>query len=321
MIVNDLNLRKIGLGGKVTNTNGYDIIFTNTADTALNHEMAYYDYTTGTLYAFVKVTATHAADFQIYMYYGNSSITTSQENITGVWSDRYVGVWHLEESAAPYLDSTSNNTDLAVESSPVQADGKIRKGIDATAGSLVDTTPSANIYQTQPTFEAWVYLDSLVTTDTPAVTIDGGFSGDGWFTLDIDSSERPFFRKSYGTGSGERHQAQSPDALSTGQWYYLVGTRPSLSTLKIYVNGTLKATATSVANALASNNSNFRIGYRDSKRWPGKIDEVRISNAERSINYIQTVYNSIANYSTYVTVDGQKPLDAGGAFLFNLINR
>jgi hypothetical protein len=35
------------------------------------------------------------------MSYGNPAITTPTANPTGVWSNGYVGVWHLKETSAP----------------------------------------------------------------------------------------------------------------------------------------------------------------------------------------------------------------------------
>lgn len=312
------SLRQVGLGGKVYNANGYDIIVTDSSNNQLSHEIEYYSPTLGTFIGHAKITAGGSADTILYLYYGNDSISTSQENITSVWSDNFVGVWHLNNTS--YLDSTSNNTDLSAESSPAIVDNDyLYKGLDSNSGSLVDTTPSANIYQSLPTFECLCKLESLLSNDGPLVTIDGGFSGDGWLTMDLDSSERPYFRKSHGTGSGEYSQVTSPDALSLDTWYHIVATRPTTSTMRIYVNGVLKASISGTDTRLAGNNSNFRIGFRDSRRFLGEIDEVRIHSTPRSADYITTLYRSLLLQSTYVTYGEQEPLDSGGAFLLNFV--
>src|ERR1700694_1577123 len=104
-------LATVANGGKVQNSSGYDIILTSdvAGSTKLDHEIESYNATTGALSFWVRIPAlSHTTDTAIYMQYGNSSITTSQENKAGVWDTSYKMVLHLGESAAPYNDSTSN---------------------------------------------------------------------------------------------------------------------------------------------------------------------------------------------------------------------
>ncbi|HEX5431489.1 MAG TPA: DUF2341 domain-containing protein, partial [Bryobacteraceae bacterium] len=100
--VTDPLLKTVANGGHVTNASGYDIIFT--ADAAgtqkLNHEIESYDPVTGQFTAWVQAPAvSHSADTVIYLFYGNDSITTSQENKTGVWDSNYKFVQHLSDGA------------------------------------------------------------------------------------------------------------------------------------------------------------------------------------------------------------------------------
>ena len=90
----------------------YDIIFKTSGGTQLDHEVEYWSATTGKLIAWVRIpTLDYNDDTVIYMYYGNSAITSSQEDAAGVWDSNYVAVWHLKESgdgtADEYTDSTS----------------------------------------------------------------------------------------------------------------------------------------------------------------------------------------------------------------------
>ncbi|NIO06968.1 MAG: DUF2341 domain-containing protein, partial [Deltaproteobacteria bacterium] len=75
-----------------------------------------YDGTNGRLVAWVRVPfVSKDSNTTIYMYYGNSCITSSQQNAAGVWDQYYEGVWHLKESGngtlGEYGDSTSNTND------------------------------------------------------------------------------------------------------------------------------------------------------------------------------------------------------------------
>ena len=40
----------------------------------------------------------YTANTTIYIYYGNSSISTDQSNPTGVWDANFLAVWHLKEN-------------------------------------------------------------------------------------------------------------------------------------------------------------------------------------------------------------------------------
>src|SRR5260370_2048475 len=140
-------LATVGNGGKVQKANGYDIIFTSDALAAnkLDHEIESYDPTTGTISLWVRIpTVSHTTDTVIYLLYGNSSITTSQENKTGVWRNGYVGVWHLSSNGAiSAADSTGTNSGTI--SSVTAATGKIG-GAGSFSGSNTShmRIPSSN---------------------------------------------------------------------------------------------------------------------------------------------------------------------------------
>jgi len=62
----------------------------------LDYEIDNYNPVTGTAGYWVRIpTLSHTIDTIIYMWYGNSTVTVSQENKPGVWSNGYVNVWHF----------------------------------------------------------------------------------------------------------------------------------------------------------------------------------------------------------------------------------
>ena len=102
-------------GGKVQNANGYDIaFFSDQGVTPLNWDLDYF--TTSRprerLPAWVKIPAlSHfTADTVIYVYYGNSSISTFQGNTNGTWDANYLSVIHFNSSGTQN-DATSKNRD------------------------------------------------------------------------------------------------------------------------------------------------------------------------------------------------------------------
>jgi nitrogen regulatory protein PII-like uncharacterized protein len=94
-------------------SNGSDILFTDsTGAIQFNHEIEYYNDTTGQLVAWVNVTEISSwEDTVIYMYYGNSE-SGNQQNVEGVWDSNYVMVHHMGDiSTSSINDSTSNSYD------------------------------------------------------------------------------------------------------------------------------------------------------------------------------------------------------------------
>ena len=85
--------------GDVTSAEGYDILFraeddttcggAGTAPCVLDHEIESYDGSTGTLVVFVRVPVLqNSVNTVIYMYYGDVTVTCSQENSEGVWDSK-----------------------------------------------------------------------------------------------------------------------------------------------------------------------------------------------------------------------------------------
>jgi hypothetical protein len=109
--------------------NGNDILFTKAdGTTKLSHQIESFTSGTGALVTWVKIPSpglSSAANTSIYMYYGNSSVS-SQENPTDVWTANYLGVYHLNESTgSDPRDSTSNARHGIQSSSPPQMAGQI----------------------------------------------------------------------------------------------------------------------------------------------------------------------------------------------------
>jgi hypothetical protein len=196
-------LKTAANGGHVTNANGYDIIFTSDAagTQKLNHEIESYNGSTGQFIAWVKIsTLLHTTDTVVYLFYGNSSITTSQENKTGVWDSNYKLVYHMRDNAANVnvTDSTSNGytgaaaANTSTKQTPGQIDGALT--FNGTSDYVTSTSfrgPADNI-----TVEAWVKPSSV--PGAQKIILEGGSSTDGYLRLEASSSNH--FRTYFGNG-------------------------------------------------------------------------------------------------------------------------
>lgn len=146
-------LKTIGNGGKVENDAGYDIIFASDAEgtTILDHEIESYSPTTGAFTAWVRIpTLSASTDTTIYMFYGNSNISASQERASSVWDSNFKFVAHLNSPGtdAERYDSTAdqnsiykysgdpNTFDVAVSQSSDDAQEATSTGAVTTNGTF-----------------------------------------------------------------------------------------------------------------------------------------------------------------------------------------
>ena len=118
--------------GSVTNASGYDVIFTSDAAGAnvLAFEQDSYSATTGQINYWIKIPSlSSSVDNVIFMFYGNSSVTTDQSNKTAVWSNGYVGVWHLPNGTTLSTnDSTSHANNATNVNSVTASAGEVGGG-------------------------------------------------------------------------------------------------------------------------------------------------------------------------------------------------
>ncbi len=161
-------LRTTGNGGNVTDAQGDDIIFSlnSQGTTLLDFERERYTPTTGEIIAWVEIPTLDFDDNTVvYMFYGNSSVTSSQENVAGTWDTTYDGVWHMDDSGSTNVDSAGTANNGTVSGATAGAVGKIGPAYDFDGINDVSTVTDAAIldYTNTATFEAWVRTDDVST--------------------------------------------------------------------------------------------------------------------------------------------------------------
>lgn len=302
-------LKTVANGGNVENANGFDIIFTSDAAglSQLDHEIETYDATTGAVNFWVKIpTLTTAADTTIYIHYGNSSISTSQEDVNGVWSNSFVLVAHLPDgSSLDASDSTANAASPTID------------GATAGAGQI-DGCASFDGSNDQI-----FYPDSAALSPTAAISVSlwfkrgGGLGanrclvskGDG--SSNADSSYEFIFNTSnqlrfeINNGSGWRTAQYSTAINDTTTWHKAFGTFDG-SNVKIYTEGVLRTT-TAFSGSINNDTRQFRIGRLASGLMPynGLIDEVRAASVARSADWITTEFNNQSSPGTFFSVGAE----------------
>jgi hypothetical protein len=315
-IASDNDLRVTGSGGHVQNANGYDIIFTSAdGTTLLDHQLTRYVSTSGALECWVKVPVlSTSVDTDIYMYYGNSAVTTNQSS-TNTWSNGYAGVWHLDNNlnnstATSGLNGTNNGS----SNTGTSMFGGNARDFDGSS-DYVDITPYNAAYdQTSAiTVSAWIRLGTTGADQKIAGNQNNATGGwkfgvfsDNKIEFEIrNSSNSPFLSRSAGGGT----------SLSNNTWYYVVGEFSDAGDfINTYLNGSLDRNY-STTEAPGASNGTLKFGsepYSSDAFFDGIMDEIRISSVIRSASWVATEYANQNSPTTFYSISAEPKVWIGG---------
>ncbi|MHA2065819.1 MAG: LamG-like jellyroll fold domain-containing protein, partial [Candidatus Thorarchaeota archaeon] len=296
---------------------GDDILFVQNG-VIVPHEMV--EYSTGGglahVVAWVRANLTDLVDTDITMYYGNSVVgPLAQPN--AVWSDNYVGVFHLEESptgaTGEITDSTTYGNDGTTEGSMNSADlvdAMFGKGLDFDAiDDLIRLSDSVSLDSVAAggTIQLWIWWQNFVDGEWQNVMDSSNrFNGnpiDGfeWATqADGDHYFYPW------AGDGSDYNLVNPPIFANQQWHHLAVTlNYTTKEVKIYVDGS--AESFSIENA-----PTFWTQIADPGDWlwggdpdqplryfDGMFDEIRIANVERTDGWLNTEFQNQNNPASF----------------------
>ena len=302
-------LATTGNGGNVTNSSGYDIVFTSDASglNPLAYERESYNSSTGAIIFWVKVpTLSHTADTMIYMFYGNSSVMTDQSNAAGVWDTGYKGVWHLPNGTILSANDSTGNGNNGVISSPSAASGEIDGGASFNGTSdYIDLGHSASLnVPNNLTVSGWVRINSYNGSSYEGIF--GKRSGGGGVATNYGINFNNSSFQLYANNGNWQVLGTASSAFSAGTWYYIVGTfaqNGSNTSATLYKNGAAIASSTLTGN-IVTTSADFYLGESFSGGEYGHIslDEVRVSGTVRSADWIAAEYNNQNSSSTFYSV-------------------
>jgi len=320
---------------------GTDILFTNSdGATLLNYEIENYVSSTGELEAWVKMpTVATSSNTQFYIYYGNTSATTSLQSATNTWDSNYLAVWHMASvngsTAINTKDSTVNANNGTIVGGATSTPGQIDGAGHFNGTSQDITTPYVQSSSTAATYEAWVKVPSSTTNVAVALSDRGSGAGHS-LTLALDgnlacgSTGCGSTLGSITTSTGKVMFGDDSNGIWIGTgatavvsnnnaWHFLVGTYSATSgvtlapsNFNVYVDGAAVATGTS-GNTGADTSpltglASTTIGYHAAwvAYFAGSIDESRISKVVRPFAWIVTEYNNQSSPSTFITAAAQE---------------
>ena len=285
---------------------GNDIIFMDGDGIAalLPHEIEYYNFANGTLIAWVNVTSlSSTVDTMLYMYYGNPDVE-AMENKSGVWDAGYKMVQHLGNTSGVYADSTMYDND-GTNYGSTHTSGYIDGGnsfngtndyIDCGNKNSLDITNAVTI-------EAWVKRTGDGTSNYPGIVSRAQTTGYNRYQLRYNpgSNVVQFF-----LGNSSYDVVNSNADLPLNVWTHVVGSWNG-STMLLFVNGVQQTDTGTFTGSPNVASQILEIGrYTTSNYFSGYIDEVKVSNINRSICWISTEYNNQHNPDTFYSVGAEE---------------
>lgn len=310
-------LATVANGGSVRSASGYDIVLASDSrcSSLLKFERVNWSATDGTVEFHVNIpTLSHTSDTTIYLCYGNSSVSSDQQNAAGTWDTNYTSVVHFQSGLAlPYTDSIGNVSLAATgSSSPSAFSGKIDGGawLNNSAGGVSLSGASSDL--TNPsakTFEAWIKPTSFQSSAWPTGIIVYGKPSNVIYSMQLVSDGNGTDRvPAFTIDNGTSFQAVDARPISPSAWHHLVGvTTPG--TVYIYVDGVQYSAPASTPK---SGDSSFKLvigqdAYDDNLQsyFNGLIDEVRVSNVARSAAWVATEYANQSDPNAFYTLGTQ----------------
>jgi hypothetical protein len=305
--------------------NGNDIVFTaSDGTTKLSHEIERYDGATGELIAWVKVPSlSSTADTDIYMYYGNAT-AGNQQNPTDVWSNGYVGVWHLKETPTGAAGEVKDSTEYAGHGTAWNMAGADRvagkvgyayKFIAGAsgAGSLVYTGDRPAMQLPIYSWSMWIRGDSQPVCNAGGTNGQPIWNADSQFNFGWQHTGCAFNQAAAHT-DGEVESAAgwksvqiaSVNPLVATTWYHVAATYDG-TTLRVYRDGMLEASAPHGPPIAVAGSFSFGNGGDNVARFTnfaGQLDEVRVGGSVRSDAWMLTEYNNQNSPATFHSVVG-----------------
>lgn len=306
------------LSAHVTSASGFDVaVFTDsTLSTQLAHELV--NYSAGSLVIDFNIPSFTTASAPV-LAYGDASITTDQSS-TDTWNTNYKAVWHMDGTT----DSTQNSNDLTVGGAALAA-GKMNQGYDfeATESDYIDVEENGSLDLTGAfTMSTWVKFEA---------TTGGGIyykcNSSQWASAAVKTIDFGYYADHfYGVIAKDVNNYMNGDKALTptaGVWYHFAtswdGTTVSNAAVKVYINGAVSTDAgaiTGTPDSIQTNNDQARLGGKAKSGGDflldGMLEEFRISNTNRSADWILTEYNMQNANATFWTLGAEQTVGGSG---------
>lgn len=302
-----VDFKSVSNGGHVASNSGFDILFfSDVALTSqLSHEIERYDPATGEVVVWVKVpTVFHAVDTTFYIKYGDASITSSQEDSNGVWSNGFAAVLHLDNGTT--LNAFNSVSEVSgTVNGPTASSGQVDGA--ANFASLTDhILTDLGTNAAQRTYTVWAKREGEGGGGHGRIFIKGTtVSRDGLYVESVLEADTYNFVSSHNGTIGEWTFPKP----SIDVFHYIVVQYDNSSLINdpvVYVDKIQQTVTRQVAPTGSPDTASevYVIGNRATnldRNWDGDIDEFHIADAIRLSDWHDTEYNNQTDPGAFVT--------------------
>jgi hypothetical protein len=281
----------------------------------LNYEIESWD-ANGTSRLWVQVPSmTNSA--VIWAHWGRTGIAAPEYTTNGLtWDNGYVSVFHFAETSGTFLkDSVGNCDGVAVGGLDLSEDGRVGSGgrLDGSGDYVSLSNITKVVYQRQFTVSGWMNLDTLGSSSandgclfSTSTTSDPTIF---WYNYAQNSTEDKVHSFNVGHTGVYTNRVNSPQGIARAQtWQYVGGVLDNYNR-SIYVDGIQRASVNGALRNIGSMTEGS-IG-----RWTGSsnmyldgvMDEVRISAAARSSDWMMAEYQNMASNNMFQTYPSAVP--------------
>ncbi len=288
-----------------------DIRFALADGTLLSHQIDTWN-TSGVSYVWVKIPAFNATT-GIKAYYGCSG-TPPAVSGEDVWSNGYVGVWHLGESALPLEEASGTQMSFTEKFGTVAfgASGAIGGALDMSGGAWAARVQAAHDDRlsgfTNCTFEVWTKQDAFNTANNRGI-----FNKRDNYTVDISYYMYQNYQKggaiSFQLSTNGTTQASwtgNTVLQKTGVWTHVAGVfEANKARFRIFLDGEgvySGSLGEYTSNPIWTGSSPLQLGGSHlANAFPGQLDEFRISRTARSDDWLKASHDCVAEegFCTY----------------------
>lgn len=288
----DTTFKTVANGGHVAANNAFTFSSDSGGSSLLKWEVERYNPSTGEIIAWVKISSVSSvSDTLFYLRYG-STITTDQSDPANVWTNSFLGVYHLADGTTLNANSSTGSNNGTATNTPTATAGQIDGAMAVASASSQYVALPASINPI--TYTAWINGTSFPAA-VNTILAKNGTGAQGVYTFTVNSSAQ--LRANTNTGA-----ASSTTVLSTATWYY-VATTASGTEVLLYLNGALDTTGTGGIPLNGTNTSQIGSDQAGGGRYfNGKMDEARIASVVRSADWITTEYNNQKSASTFIAL-------------------
>jgi hypothetical protein len=320
------DLKTVANGGKIQNTANNsigvsgpaDLIFCDAASAgnALKFEVSGYSATTGPMEAYVKIaTLSHTTANNFWMFYGNVSVVTTQQDLS-LWTDAgYSEVCHLSDGTSLNV-GCSKSAGTEVNHGATAATGAIDGAANLTAASAQYIDLGSPVTLSTMTGEVWINPTSFPAAGCTIIFSNANGSSNGYDllmgvnnTITTCQANGLAFINTENAGANYNKVYQTTTALSTWNQYVFTATG---TTRNLYLNGVAEAggTSTGTPASIGTSGTNLTIGKRpttSANYYDGVEDELRISPSVRSADWIAATYANEYSPSAFALANTPTP--------------